>query len=102
MQRFPVRDAKYAYSAATLEWDGRAGRAVEVECVEGFGNAFASPADFSAEAYAAAEPLDGAVTGPISVTGAEAGGAVAVTIHSVEVVDAGCRRLRQLHPRTIR
>jgi amidase len=90
MQRFSARDAKYAYSAAhapvgTVEPDER----FEVECVEGFGDSFASPADFSPEAYAAAELLKWAVTGPISVSGARAGGAVAVTIHAVEVVTPG-------------
>jgi amidase len=90
MPRFSVDDAKYAYSAAhasigTIEPDER----FEVECVEGFGNSFASPSDFSQEAYAAAELLKWAVTGPISVAGARAGAAVAVTIHSVEVVTPG-------------
>jgi amidase len=90
MQRFSVRDAKYAYSAAhasigTVEPDER----FEVECVEGFGDSFASPADFSPDAYAAAELLKWAVTGPISVAGATAGGAVAVTILSVEVTTPG-------------
>jgi amidase len=90
MRRFSVDDAKYAYSAAhmsigTVEPDER----FEVECVEGFGNSFASPSDFSQEAYAAAELLKWAVTGPISVAGARAGAAVAVTIHSVEVVTPG-------------
>ena len=36
-----------------------------------------------------AEALKWAVTGPIAVAGAEAGGAVAVTIHSVEVTTPG-------------
>jgi acetamidase/formamidase len=90
MQRFTVRDAKYAYSAShpsigTVDPD----EPFEVECVEGFGDSFAAPSDFSAEAYAAAELLKWAVTGPISVAGAEAGGAVAVTIRSVEVVTPG-------------
>jgi len=90
MQRFPVSDATYAYSAAhasigTVEPDER----FEVECVEGFGNAFASPDDFTPERYAVAETLKWAVTGPISVAGATAGGAVAVTIESVEVVTPG-------------
>jgi amidase len=90
MQRFSVRDAKYAYSAAhasigSVEPDER----FQVECVEGFGDSFAVPSDFSPEAYAAAELLKWAVTGPISVTGAIAGGAVAVTIHAVEVTTPG-------------
>ena len=67
MQRFPVSDAKYTYSAAhasigTVEPEER----FEVECVEGFGNSFASPDDFTPESYAAAEALKWAVTGPIS------------------------------------
>jgi amidase len=90
MQRFSARDAKYAYSAAhasigTVE----PGERFEVECVEGFGNSFASASDFSPAAYAVAEALKWAVTGPISVAGATAGGAVAVTIHSVEVTTPG-------------
>jgi amidase len=90
MQRFSVSDAKYAYSAAhaslgTVE----PGERFQVECVEGFGNSFASASDFTAEAYARAEALKWAVTGPISVEGALAGGAVAVTIESVEVTTPG-------------
>jgi amidase len=90
MRRFSVDDAKYSYSGAhasigTVEPDER----FEVECVEGFGNSFAAPSDFSAAAYAAAELLKWAVTGPIAVAGARAGDAVAVTIHSVEVVTPG-------------
>ena len=57
--------------------------------VEGFGNSFSSPDDFTPERYAVAETLKWAVTGPISVAGALAGGAVAVTIHSVEVTTPG-------------
>jgi amidase len=90
MQRFSEHDAKYAYSAGhasigTVEAD----EPFAVECVEGFGNSFSSPSDFTAESYAAAELLKWAVTGPISVAGARAGGAVAVTIQSVEVLTPG-------------
>ena len=90
MQRFPESTAKYAYSP-----DHRAigtvqpGEAFEVESVEGFGNAFGSAEDFTPELYTRAEALKWAVTGPIDVAGAVAGGAVAVTIHSVEVTTPG-------------
>jgi acetamidase/formamidase len=84
MQRFPTSAATYSYDPhhkpiGTVE----AGETLEVECVEGFGNQFSAPDDFTPERYAVAEALKWAVTGPIDVVGAEAGGAVAVTIHSV-------------------
>jgi amidase len=90
MQRFTESDAKYAYdpehaSIGTV----RPGELFEVECVEGYSGYFRSPSDFTPESYAAAEAVKWAVTGPITVAGAEAGGAVAVTIHDVEVVTPG-------------
>ena len=90
MRRFSVHDAKYAYSAShasigTVEQ----GERFEIECVEGFGNTFAGPEDFSPASYAAAEELKWAVTGPISVAGAQAGDVIAVTIHAVEVTTPG-------------
>jgi amidase len=90
VQRFTVDDATYAYSGAhrsigTVEPDER----FAVECVEGFGNTFSSAADFSPGTYAVAETLKWAVTGPISIAGATAGGAVAITIHDVEVTTPG-------------
>ena len=90
MQRFPESTAKYSYSPEHASIGTvQAGELFEVESVEGFGNEFASPADFSAERYARAETLKWAVTGPIGVEGAVAGGAVAVTVHSVEVTTPG-------------
>jgi amidase len=90
MQRFLARDAKYSYSPGHASVGTvQPGERFEVESVEGFGNEFSSPADFSAERYARAETLKWAVTGPIDVAGAQAGGAVAVTIHSVEVTTPG-------------
>jgi len=90
MQRFLTSDAKYAYSPGH-ETIGAVdpGERFEVECVEGFGNQFSSPDDFTPQSYAVAEGLKWAVTGPIDVTGAEAGGVVAVTIHSVEPTTPG-------------
>jgi len=90
MQRFLESTAKFSYSSEHAAIGSVApGEAFEVESVEGFGNEFASPADFTPERYARAETLKWAVTGPISVDGARAGGAVAVTIHAVEVTTPG-------------
>jgi amidase len=90
MQRFPESDAKYAYSPehasiGTVE----PGEVFEVESVEGYSGYFRSPEDFDAESYAAAEAQKWAVVGPISVAGAKAGGAVAVTIHDVRITTPG-------------
>ena len=90
MQRFETSAAKYAYSPehdsiGTVE----AGEHFAVDCVEGFGNAFTAPEDFTPARYAEAEKLKWAVTGPIDVAGATAGEAVAVTIHSVEPTTPG-------------
>ena len=90
MQRFTESDAKYAYDPAHASIGAvQPGERFEVECVEGYSGYFRSPADFTPESYAAAEAVKWAVTGPITVAGAEAGGAVAVTIHDVEVVTPG-------------
>jgi acetamidase/formamidase len=90
MQRFLAADAKYSYSP-THDSIGSVepGEKFEVESVEGFGNEFSSPADFTPERYAKAETLKWAVTGPIDVRGAVTGGAVAVTVESVEVTTPG-------------
>src|SRR5262245_55136211 len=90
MQRFSASDAKYAYSPdhasiGTVE----PGERFEVESVEGFSGYFRAPSDFTPEVYAQAEAHKWAVTGPISVAGAKANGAVAVTIHAVDVVTPG-------------
>jgi amidase len=90
MQRFLARDAKFSYSPDHASIGTvQPGETFEVESVEGFYNSFSSPADFTPERYAEAEKLKWAVTGPITVAGAKAGGAVAVTIHSVEVTTPG-------------
>src|SRR5438105_1934739 len=90
MQRFSASDAKYSYSPdhasiGTVE----AGERFEVESVEGFSGYFRSPSDFTPEVYAEAEAHKWAVTGPISVVGAKANEAIAVTIHAVDVVTPG-------------
>jgi amidase len=90
VQRFLATDAKYSYSAehpsiGTVE----AGESFEVECVEGWSEYFRAPSDFTPERHAEAEAHKWAVTGPISVNGARRGGAIAVTIHAVEVVTPG-------------
>jgi amidase len=90
MQRFLARDAKYSYSPDHVPIGTvQPGERFEIECVEGFGHEFSSPADFTRERYARAEALKWAVTGPVGVAGAAANGAVAVTIHAVEVTTPG-------------
>jgi len=90
MQRFVAADAKYSYSPVHAAIGSvEPGELFQVESVEGFGNAFSSPSDFTTELYAKAETLKWAVTGPIDVQGAVAGGAVAVTVESVEITTPG-------------
>ncbi len=90
MQRFLEADAKYSYSREHGSIGSvQPGEMFEVESVEGFGNEFSSASGFTPERYARAETLKWAVTGPIDVEGAVAGGAVAVTIHSVEATTPG-------------
>jgi amidase len=90
MQRFLASDAKYAYSRehaaiGTVE----PGELFEVESVEGWSGFFRTPSDFTPETYAVAETHKWAVTGPISVAGAQPGDAIAITIHSVEITTPG-------------
>jgi acetamidase/formamidase len=90
MQRFPESDAKYAYSPEHASIGTvQPGEVFAVESVEGYSGYFRSPEDFNAESYAAAEAHKWAVVGPISVAGARPGGAVAVTIHDVEITTPG-------------
>jgi acetamidase/formamidase len=90
MQRFPASDAKYAYSPDHASIGTvQPGERFEVEAVEGFSGYFRAPSDFTPERYAEAEAHKWAVTGPISVAGARAQEAVAVTIHEIEVVTPG-------------
>src|SRR5437899_7688818 len=86
MQRFSASDAKYAYSPDHASIGTvQPGERFEVESVEGFSGYFRAPSDFTPEVYAVAEAHKWAVTGPISVAGAKANEAVAVTIHAVDV-----------------
>jgi amidase len=90
MQRFSASEAKYAYSPAHASIGTvQPGERFEVESVEGFSGYFRAPSDFTPEVYAEAEARKWAVTGPISVAGARANEAVAVTIHAVDVVTPG-------------
>src|SRR3954467_2958288 len=90
MQRFPESDAKYSYSPEHASIGTvQPGEHFEVESVEGFSGYFRAASDFTPELYAVAEAQKWAVTGPISVAGAKANEAVAVTIHSVDVVTPG-------------
>jgi amidase len=90
MHRFTASDAKYAYSPDHASIGTvQSGERFEVESVEGFSGYFRAPSDFTPEVYAEAEAHKWAVTGPISVAGARANGALAVTIHAVDVVTPG-------------
>jgi amidase len=90
VQRFPASDAKYAYSPEHASIGTvQPGEVFQVESVEGWSGYFHSPSDFTPERHAEAEAHKWAVTGPISVEGARADGAVAVTVHAVEVVTPG-------------
>jgi acetamidase/formamidase len=90
MQRFPESDAKYAYSPEHASIGTvQPGEVFAVESVEGYSGYFRSPDDFNPESYAAAEAHKWAVVGPIAVAGAEPGGAVAVTIHEIEITTPG-------------
>ena len=90
MQRFPESDAKYAYSPEHASIGTvQPGEVFEVESVEGYSGYFRAPEDFNPESYAAAEAHKWAVVGPLSVAGAQPGGAVAVTIHDVEITTPG-------------
>jgi len=90
MQRFPESDAKYAYSPEHASIGTvQPGEMFAVESVEGYSGYFRSPEDFTPESYAAAEAHKWAVVGPISVAGAQPGGAIAVTIHDVEITTPG-------------
>ena len=90
MQRFRESDAKYAYSPAHASIGTvQPGEVFQVESVEGYSGYFRSPADFNEESYAGAEAHKWAVVGPITVAGAQPGGAVAVTIHDVVITTPG-------------
>jgi amidase len=90
MQRFLESDAKYAYSPEHASIGSvQPGEVFEVESVEGYSGYFRSPEDFNPDSYAQAEAHKWAVVGPITVEGAQAGDAVAVTIQKVEIVTPG-------------
>jgi amidase len=90
MQHFPESDAKYAYSPEHAPIGTvQPGEVFEVESVEGYSGYFRKPEDFTPESYAQAEAVKWAVVGPITVAGAEAGGAVAVTIHDIAINTPG-------------
>jgi len=90
MQRFLESDAKYEYDPGHASIGiVQPNETFEVESVEGYSGYFRSPADFNRESYAAAEAVKWAVVGPITVAGAEAGGAIAITILDVEITTPG-------------
>src|SRR2546430_5095161 len=90
MQHFPESDAKYAYSPEHAPIGTvQPGEVFEVESVEGYSGYFRKPEDFTPESYAQAEAVKWAVVGPITVAGAGAGEAVAVTIHDIAINTPG-------------
>ena len=90
MQSFQPDDLKFTYSGehtpiGTVE----PGERFVVETEDCFTGRFRRPDGFTPENLAwVLENLDG-VTGPVAVAGAERGGAVAVTLHRVEVTTPG-------------
>ena len=100
MQRFLARGREVRIQPRPrLDRDGAAGRArSRSSAVEGFGNAFSSPDDFTPERYADAETLKWAVTGPIAVAGTVAGRRGRGDDPLGRGDDAGCRRLRRATP----
>jgi len=90
MQVFGPEPLKYTYSPQHLPIGTvAAGEHFTVITRDGFSGAYSNPADFTPESVAWVDDnLDG-VTGPIAVQGAEAGGAVAVTIESVAPITPG-------------
>jgi amidase len=102
MQTFEPAELKYTYSPEHSPIGTvAAGERFTVVTRDCFTGAYADPTNFTPESAAWVEDnLDG-VTGPIAVEGAEAGGAVAVTIESVEVITPGyvvVSRCRALSP----
>jgi acetamidase/formamidase len=91
MQTFRPDDIKYTYSPAHEPIGSVApGERFEVITEDGFTARYRDPAAFTPETAAwIEENLDG-VTGPIAVAGAEAGGAIEVSIETVEVITPGC------------
>jgi len=91
MREFSAQDLKYVYSPrhrpiGVVE----AGERFVVDTADCFTGRFANPADWNPESAAWVEDhLDG-VTGPVYVEGAQAGQAVAVTIHSLKLTTPGC------------
>ena len=90
MQRFAADDIKYAYSPHhAFVGTVQPGETFAVECVEGWSNFFREPEDLTPRPTTPRRPLKWAMVGPIEVAGAAPGGAVAITVHDVEVTTPG-------------
>ena len=91
MQRFLASDAKYSYSPDHAVDRHGASRASASRSSRSRASPTTSRRRPTSRPSATreAEKLKWAVTGPIAVAGAKAGGAVAVTIHAVEVTTPG-------------
>jgi amidase len=90
MQTFAAEQLKYVYSAAH-EPVGvvQPGERFVVDTADCFTGRYRNPADFSPETAAWVDANLNPVTGPISVAGAEPGGAVEVNIEDIEVTTPG-------------
>jgi amidase len=90
VQHFPADSLKYVYSpehepVGTVD----PGERFVVDTEDGFTGLFRDPANWNEETAAWAEDNLNPVTGPISVRGTKAGGAVAVRLHDVAVTTPG-------------
>ena len=89
MQTFEPTDLKYAYSPEHASIGTvTAGETFTVIARDGFTGRYDDPANFPEQAAWVEDHLDG-VTGPIAVEGADPGGAVEVTIESIELTTPG-------------
>lgn len=86
LQFFPADDLKYVYSPAHEPVGSvRPGERFAVETADCFTGRYRDPADFSPQTAAWVDANLNPATGPISVAGAAAGGAIEITIEEIEV-----------------
>ena len=91
MQTFTPAQIKYAYSpehapVGVVE-PGERFTVLTEDC---FSGQFRDPADYTPETAAWVEQNLNGLTGPIAIRGAEPGGAIDVTIESVQITTPGC------------
>jgi len=90
MQIFPADDLKYVYSGAHSPVGlVQPGERFAVDTADCFTGRYANPADFGPETAAWVDANLNPVTGPISVAGAEPGGAIEIYIEEIAVTTPG-------------